>query len=60
MVDDDGIGPSLQLIGARFSNFLLRKLSQEFKRHEISILHEFQTAIFPYCLTIESNSWAVW
>ena len=27
MVDDDGIGPSLQLVGVRFSNFLLRKLS---------------------------------
>jgi len=32
MVDHDSMGPSLQLVRARFSNFLLRKLSRKFKR----------------------------
>jgi len=27
MVDSDSMGPGLQLVGARFSNFLVRKLS---------------------------------
>jgi len=31
MVDDDSMGPSLHLVVARFTNFLLRKLSHEFK-----------------------------
>jgi len=31
MVDNDSMGPSLQLVRAQFSNFLLRKLSHEFK-----------------------------
>ena len=60
MVDHDSMGPSLQLVGAQFSNFLLRKLSHEFKLHKMSISHEFQMAIFPYCLTIESHAWARW
>jgi len=50
MVDDDTTGPSIQPVGARFVNFLLRKLSQEFKLHESSILHEW-----PYCLRIASR-----
>jgi len=47
MIDYDSMGPNLQPVEARFSHFLLRKLSQEFKLHEISILHEFQVDIFP-------------
>ena len=31
MVDYDSMGPSLQLVGARFLNFLLSKLSCDFK-----------------------------
>ena len=31
MVGGDSIGPGLQLVGARSSNFLLGKLSREFK-----------------------------
>jgi len=31
MVDGDSMGPGLQVLGARFSNFLLGKLSREFK-----------------------------
>jgi len=38
-----------------FSNFLLRKLSCEFKLREMSILREFQMAIFPYCLRLRSQ-----
>jgi len=60
MVDDASMGPSLQLVGARFSSFLLRKLSHEFKLHGMSTLYEFQMAIFPYCLRIESQGWACW
>ena len=55
MVDHNIMGHSLQLVGARFSNFLLRKLSREFKLHAMSILHEFQMAIFPYCLRIDTQ-----
>jgi len=47
MADRDSTGPSLQLIGTRLSNFLLINLSREFKLREMSILHEFQMAIFP-------------
>ena len=41
MVVGDSMGHGLQLVGALFLNFLLGKLSREFKLHEISILHEF-------------------
>jgi len=60
MVDRNSMALSLQLVGDQFSSFLLRKLSQEFRLHEISILHKFQMAIFRYCLTIESHGWASW
>ena len=50
MVDHDSTGPSLQPVGARFSNFVLIKLSREFKLRGMSTLHEFQMGIFPYCL----------
>jgi len=46
MVDSDSIGPGLQLVGARFSNFLLGKLSQEFKLCGMSIFHQIQMAVF--------------
>jgi len=46
MVGDDCMGTSLQRVRAQFSNFLLMKLSQEFKLHEISILHELQMAMY--------------
>jgi len=38
MIDRDSMGSSLQRIGARFLNFLPRKLSREFKLCRISIL----------------------
>jgi len=47
MVDDDSIGPGLQLVRARFLNFLLRKLSRQFKLCPVLIFHEIQMAIFP-------------
>ena len=51
MVVDDSMEPSLQGVRARFSSFLLRKLSHAFKLHGMSILHKFHMAIFPYCLS---------
>ena len=39
MIDHSSTGPSLQLVGARFSNFPLRKLSCEFKLTRISSGH---------------------
>ena len=46
MVGDDSTGPGLQLVGARFLNFHLGKLSREFKLRPISIFDEIQMAIF--------------
>jgi len=46
MVDGDSLRLDLQLNGARFSNFLLGKLSREFKLRGMSIFHEIQMAIF--------------
>ena len=60
MVDRDSTGPNLQLVWAQFSNFLLRKLSHEFILRGMSILHEFQMAIFPYCLRLRSHGQACW
>jgi len=49
MADRDMWDPcSLHLVRARFLNFLVRKLSHEFKLCGLSILHKFQMAIFPY------------
>ena len=47
MVGNHSMGPGLQLIGARFSNFLLEKVSREFKLRRLSIFHEIQMAVFP-------------
>jgi len=47
MVGSDSMGPALQLVGARFSNFLLGKLSQKLKLRGLSIFHEIQMTIFP-------------
>jgi len=47
MVDGDSMGPGLQLVGTRFLNFLLGKLSREFKLRRMSIFREIQIAIFP-------------
>ena len=48
MIDHDSMGSSLQLVGAQFSNFLIRKLSRESQNVDIiqssnghmSVLHE--------------------
>jgi len=42
MVACGSMGPALQLVRARFWNFLLGKLSQEFKVCGMSIFHEMQ------------------
>jgi len=46
MAGCDSVGPGLQRVGARFSNFFLGKLSREFKLRGMSIFHEIQMAIF--------------
>ena len=60
VVDDDSTGPSLQLFRVRFSHFLLRKPSCEFKLRGMLILHKLLMAMFPYCLTLWSHSQASW
>jgi len=60
MVDYDNMGPGLQLFGAGFLNFLLSKLSHEFKLFGILILQDFQKAIFSYCLRLQSRGWVCW
>ena len=47
MVGGHSMGPVLQLVGARFFNFLLGKLSRKFKLRRLSIFHEIQMAVFP-------------
>ena len=46
MVGGHSMGPGLQLVGARFSNFLLGKVSTEFKLHGMSIFHDIQMATY--------------
>jgi len=46
MVGGHSMGPGLQLVGARFLNFHLGKLSQEFKLRPLSIFDDIQMAIF--------------
>jgi len=46
MVGGDSMGPGLQLVRARFLNFLLGKLSREFKPGQMWIFCEIQMAIF--------------
>jgi len=46
MVDGDSMGPVVQPIGARFWNFLLGKLSREFKLRGMSAFHETHVSIF--------------
>jgi len=55
MVDNNSTRPGLQLGGVRFSNFLLRKISRKFKLSGMSLLQEFEMAVFPYCLRLESH-----
>jgi len=45
-VDIDSMGPGLQLVGGRFSNFLLGKVSLQFKLHGMSIFHDIQMATY--------------
>jgi len=47
MVDYDEVEPSLQLVGARFLNFLLSKLSRDFRLHGMSLLQVVQGPYFP-------------
>ena len=60
MVGSHSMGTDLQLIGARFSNFLLGKLSRELKLRRMSLFHENQMAIFRNCVMLQSHGWASW
>jgi len=60
MIDDDSMWTCLQPVWGRFSNFLLSKLSQEFKLRGMSRFSDIQMAIFRYCVTIQSHGWARW
>ena len=55
MVGGHSMGPELELVGARFLNFHLGKLSREFKLRPISIFDEIQMAIFQQCVTLQSR-----
>jgi len=60
MDDYDNMGPILQHVGARFLNFRLSQLSHDFKLRGMSILQDFQRAIYPYCLRLESRGRVFW
>ena len=60
VVGGDSIGSGLQLIGVRFSNFLLSKLPREFKLRGMSIFHEIQMAIFQYYMRLQSQGQTCW
>jgi len=46
MDDVDSMGPGLQPVVARFSNFLLGKVSLQFKLQGMSIFHDIQMATY--------------
>jgi len=46
MAGGDSMGRGLQLVGARFVNFLPGKLSREFKLCPKSIFHDIPMAVF--------------
>jgi len=46
IIGGHSMGPGLQLVGARFLNFLLGKLSREFKLRRLSIFHDIQIATY--------------
>ena len=46
MVGVDSMGPGLEPVGARFSNFLLGKVPLQFKLHGMSIFHDIQMATY--------------
>jgi len=60
MVGGHSMGPGLQLVIARFLNFLPGELSLEFKLCPVSIFHEIQMATFWYCVMLQSHGWACW
>jgi len=46
MVGIDSMRPGIQLVRGQFSNFLLGKVSLEFKLHGMSISHDIQMATY--------------
>jgi len=57
MAGCDSMGCGLEPFLARFWNFLLEKLSREFKLRRMSIFHEIQMAIFRYCVRLQLHGW---
>jgi len=55
----DNMGPSLQFAKTQFLNFLLSKLLLDFRLCGMSILQDLR-AMFPYCLTLESDGRVCW
>jgi len=60
MDDVDSMGPGLQPVIAQFSNFLLGKVSLQFKLNGMSIFHDIQMATFRYCVKLQSHGWVRW
>jgi len=46
MVDVHSMGPGLQPVGARFSNFVLGNVSLQFRLHGMSTFHDIQMATY--------------
>ena len=60
-VDVDSMGPGLQPVGARFSNFFLGKVSLQFILHGMSIFHDIQMVIyFGIAVMLQSHGWVRW
>jgi len=58
MAGCDSMGRGLEPFLARFWNFLLEKLSREFKLRRMSIFHEIQKmAISRYCVRLQLHGW---
>jgi len=55
MVGGHSMGTGIQLVGTRFLNFLLGKLSREFKLRPMSISDVIQMAIFWWRMTLQSR-----
>jgi len=58
MAGSNSMGRGLQLVWARFLNFLLGKLSREFRLYRMSLFYKIQMTIFRYCVTLQSHGCA--
>ena len=61
MVDIDSMGRDLQLVGARFSNFLLGKgITIVQTSRNVDISRHSNGHIFRYCMMLQSHGWVRW